>query len=480
MTNESYLKLFGLKKGYSLEEIRLAYKRLVRKWHPDNFANESERQQRIATEKMQEINAAYEYLKNNISECSFDLNEYKSKLSSQLNEYLNFEQQNVYIIESTIKNITQKIFSFRFRTYRTKQEVDDSYNAVLQFIKEEYDSLKRNYYQMYFIFETEVEESLNYNCHLNEFYEQLEKIKNKYSKEILFEKRVAQETTKYKTYVGYSQIENEVDICCKKALCHAKNNLYRGLNKIIEDMHVEIEICFSKYFELINRLNIAIQFFEDCYPDVSQQSLLDLINNKMHYSEISKLTGIAEKEIATFCLILKFQELINKCPMEEKLSEMEQNMEFIEQRIIKKQEEDKKQAIKAKNALVIDELFQDLINKGYKVISSLKVSSDYEQIECIYKLISHIVSLIKFYHEGKIKLEQILLLDSITFTDLEEDFKTVLKISGCFKEKKSSDKYPELINSIIFKDKIPLNNNIKEKKLLLNSEKESDKYKFYL
>ena len=53
-------KVLGLKKGASQEEIREAYKKLVKKYHPDQYANNPLSD--LAEEKLEEINKAYNYL----------------------------------------------------------------------------------------------------------------------------------------------------------------------------------------------------------------------------------------------------------------------------------------------------------------------------------------------------------------------------------------------------------------------------------
>jgi molecular chaperone DnaJ len=52
----------GLKKHASQQEIKKAYRGLVKKHHPDCFKNGSEFQLKIATEKFIEIQHAYELL----------------------------------------------------------------------------------------------------------------------------------------------------------------------------------------------------------------------------------------------------------------------------------------------------------------------------------------------------------------------------------------------------------------------------------
>lgn len=60
---KAYLAL-GLKTGAAPDEIKQAYRDLVRVWHPDRFAHD-ERLRLIAQDKLKEINGAYERLQAN-------------------------------------------------------------------------------------------------------------------------------------------------------------------------------------------------------------------------------------------------------------------------------------------------------------------------------------------------------------------------------------------------------------------------------
>jgi hypothetical protein len=65
---KAYLAL-GLKAGASPEEIKQAYRDLVRVWHPDRFGHD-ERLRLIAQDKLKEINGVYEFLQANVFEAS--------------------------------------------------------------------------------------------------------------------------------------------------------------------------------------------------------------------------------------------------------------------------------------------------------------------------------------------------------------------------------------------------------------------------
>lgn len=58
---DTYYQLFNLKPGASKQELKQAYKRLAKQWHPDKFADDPE-SARIAEDKIKVINVAYEIL----------------------------------------------------------------------------------------------------------------------------------------------------------------------------------------------------------------------------------------------------------------------------------------------------------------------------------------------------------------------------------------------------------------------------------
>ena len=56
------LNLLGLKANATKEEIKAAYRRLAKEYHPDRLVGVSDVVKKIAEEKFKEVSEAYEYL----------------------------------------------------------------------------------------------------------------------------------------------------------------------------------------------------------------------------------------------------------------------------------------------------------------------------------------------------------------------------------------------------------------------------------
>lgn len=60
--NSKYLKILGLPKDASLEDIKKAYRRLAKEYHPDRLVGVNDTIKKIAEEKFREISDAYQNL----------------------------------------------------------------------------------------------------------------------------------------------------------------------------------------------------------------------------------------------------------------------------------------------------------------------------------------------------------------------------------------------------------------------------------
>ena len=64
---KDYYKILNISETSTLEEIKLAYRKLARKWHPDVAGNSSE-----VISKFKDINEAYETLSNSVRKADYD------------------------------------------------------------------------------------------------------------------------------------------------------------------------------------------------------------------------------------------------------------------------------------------------------------------------------------------------------------------------------------------------------------------------
>ena len=62
---DNHLKVLGLKRGASAEQIKTAYRSLAKEFHPDKLTGVSEGIKKIAVEKFQLIQESYEFLNKN-------------------------------------------------------------------------------------------------------------------------------------------------------------------------------------------------------------------------------------------------------------------------------------------------------------------------------------------------------------------------------------------------------------------------------
>jgi DnaJ domain len=84
-----YYRALGLQPGASAKEVRRAYLRLVKQWHPDRYARDS-RAQVVAHEKVKEINEAYAFLRDykpGQPEPIYDVSSYPRGATAQWREY---------------------------------------------------------------------------------------------------------------------------------------------------------------------------------------------------------------------------------------------------------------------------------------------------------------------------------------------------------------------------------------------------------
>ena len=112
-------EVLGVKQGASQEEIKSAYRKLVKQYHPDQYGDNPLKD--LAQEKLAEVNKAYDMLKNGGGNTSYNSssNGYNASYSTGYNSYSSntaiyaevrslIQMRNISVAESKLNAIKQR------------------------------------------------------------------------------------------------------------------------------------------------------------------------------------------------------------------------------------------------------------------------------------------------------------------------------------------------------------------------------------
>ncbi len=287
MTVYEALSILEISGSYDEKGLKIVYRKLAKKYHPDNFKDDKERKK--AEEKLKQINIAYETLLN-----SEDRSDYQENIDLVLNyklekiEGLKKYQIKKYgqLFPNIVFYINEIIRIFGTKMYNTVREVDCSYNNSLTEILKVYLKFQNEFYQRYNIDEKEVTNRVNYNCSFDEFYEQLLSIKEKYSIENEILRKIEVLTEKYKYYAGYDIAKAEIDTTMKNAYnkileWHHQNleDFSTIVKDYFNDINEEIAMLISQAFYLQNKINDLKDKVEKTDDDEIVQEYINLKTN---------------------------------------------------------------------------------------------------------------------------------------------------------------------------------------------------------
>ena len=147
---KDYYKILGISKSSTEEEIKKAYRKLAMKYHPDKFANSTEKEKKEAEEKFKEINEAYEALtnpnfkNNDTNEEYWNNKQYNRKYSSQENQFGNFDFSNFDFSFQNFTNFEDSDLNDYFKnTKRKKSSGEDLIAEISINLKELYEGTEK-------------------------------------------------------------------------------------------------------------------------------------------------------------------------------------------------------------------------------------------------------------------------------------------------------------------------------------------------
>ena len=406
MDYQKALNILGLKLNFTEEDLKKAHRKLSHEYHPDkwegtNFYDE-------AIRKQQEINEARDFLRKHLHErkqsanqtpptnqSQFDIDIHAKEKLQKLKNIINCDNsiQEVEELQEVLKKIKDEIFSFEtdaitfFTT--TKANIDRLYVQCIISIRMILENFVASFYQKYYINEKEVEETIDYDCNLGEFYNQLLKIKEKYSKEEKAKKRLKDEIEQYKGYAGYEKLELLIDERTNQVLSSIKQNNFRNIDQEIENMHQGIKKdIFDRYFTL-----------------------------KKQISELGSIVNaITDESIRN-----EYLNLYNSFKSGKSFSGIEESIKKLEQHISEYQEMELKKQKQKEMEDSINQIYQSLITRYSETLKQYNIVTEFEKIKCLNDFLKQILQIFTKGCEEFKSLEFFALFNNITLTNIPGD-----------------------------------------------------------
>ena len=412
MTYFDALTTLNLKENFTEEELKRSYRKLMKQYHPDLFDSASVEEQKIAEGKAKEINEAYDILS-------------KEKVFDSKMDYINtlYRKLIVYASKSNnleIKKYNKAISNIRKMFYLSacnindkdyKLKIDKLYYEIIAMIKKELENFKQEFYSKNGLDESEIEESLNYECSLDEFYRQLLAINKKYNIRERLLAKIDREIFQYTNYVGYSKIKVLVNLIknqtISKILKDEKlrknfrdNEESLSIKIIINEMHDEIRKIFDTYYDYVKKINELKEKVEKINDDNIKNKFTHLekeFNRGVSYSDVDRL-----------------------------LSEI---LKLIDDYV-------KKEEYKNKVMPFISKSYAKILSNYNKAIEKLASEDDFKRISIANKVFRDVLVSLEAICFGQIKIEALTELEKVDFlNDTKITQNLLLNTETIFQEK---------------------------------------------
>ena len=416
MTLDEAIKILGLNRNFTEEDLKTAYRKLAQLHHPDRHENSQDREREENI--MKDINAAKDYLmkylKNNVKTNSNTNTEEEIKRKRKelerivsigfMNQFtFKFVAQN-RIIKYILDELKTMPTKFYLRSSIAKTNIDELYNEFLNKIKEKFKELEVEFFKVNYIDKSDIKENINYDCTLKEFCEQLIKFKDKYSKESILKKKLEEELLKYTYFYGFETIETQIREAINGFANKIKTQKFKYTQNDIDNLNKEITGLFNKFFNLKQKIDTIEKHVKKINNEKITEKF-ELIKNNL-YSGYP--LDAFDKQI------LELEKLI-----EEYMKEITLKSTFEE------------------NEKTINDIYKRLIERYSKAIQCYKITTYTTAVEETTKLLNELLQLFIAGCKQYKDLDFFSLFNEITFKYSEKDDKIIRKIHSLTKDKKS-------------------------------------------
>ena len=279
MSINEALNILGLNSNFSEKELKRAYYALVKKYHPDQFEKSSREVKDHAETMMKKINQAYETLQNmsksngfsygyqRKSHNTFDVKAYVYIKKAELEQKYLPKKYKVDIFAWKILKIKDIINDFYIFSLQEdiKENVDKIYNIAINYIINVYKEMEKIYFQEHKIDINNLNITINYDCGFDEFYEQLESIKNKYEQllkvfqeafaikqEIAVLQVIVEEANNAELLELFTKLKTNFDNGCSFNESRETINYLKHLIYLNDNLDSEIDSAFARVIGIVN------------------------------------------------------------------------------------------------------------------------------------------------------------------------------------------------------------------------------------
>ena len=378
------LKMFkevGLPNNYNEQDLLKAYRKLAKKYHPDNNKGNED-----AKQSMQRVNEARITLKNNLGRTTQPNIKYRTtgpnikyrntKIQykyDKLNLLASYNISYIEIISLGSNNpdyeLLKKEMLKLLKDYRTAiewstsiNETDELFNEFKEYLKRYYIKFMHLYFSYYGIDEKKINSNIDYDLPLDKFYLSLQESKKDYITNLL-----NNIFNKYTLYTNYDKVKKELE--------KYRNNVFNYLqdkNLTLESYYINnIDNIILNIFKLQDNREKYDKLVEEV-KQINDQNIVNDVNSLVNYLTTNEFTELYKK-ISKKIAIYK---------------ELEKNKEYI------------------------SSLYKNIFDRASLVLANI---DSHEQINNILETLKNIINLFQSYTKGEIDFNILVNITKITF-----------------------------------------------------------------